>query len=346
MNPDGLVLPEPKDPQYRRDPVTGHWLLTASERSHRPIHESNPTVPTLDLRSCSFCEGNEDQTPTELLALRDGGSADTPGWTVRVVPNRYPAARMALRDVDPQSAKSQIGRTCPGVGAHEVVIERPDHHWTITDLSDQHVADIFEVYRQRLRFLRTKRPLRYALVFKNVGQAAGASQEHVHSQILATTSLPPRIQDEMAGSERYYEQNARCVFCDMMHWEAKRAERIVKEDDDFFAWCPYASRFPYELWLAPKTHMSRFEDVKPDKIGALGAFIRSLLVTLETMAATSAYNYYIHTAPFAAGCDAYYHWHVEITPRTSGIAGFELGTGMFINSVPPEWGARLWREGK
>src|SRR5690606_39059133 len=130
--------------------------------------------------------------------------------------------------------------------------------------------------------------LRYALVFKNVGQAAGASQEHAHSQILATSNLPPRIQDEVSGSERYYERNARCVFCETMEWEAKKGERVVLENEDFFAWCPYASRFAFEVWLAPKQHACRFEDIAPGKLGALGDMVRRLLIKLETMTSTSA----------------------------------------------------------
>lgn len=344
MNLDGLTLPDSADPEYRRDPVTGNWMLLASERARRPIRETVATSPVLDIQSCPFCEGNEDQTPPEVLAVRPaGGPADTGGWNVRVVPNRYPATRMGLPDVDPQRVKSSLGGTCAGLGRHEVVIERPDHHWTISDLSDEHVTQIFDVYRQRLRFLRTKRPLRYAMIFKNVGQAAGASQEHVHSQILATSTLPARIEEEVNGSERYYQRHSRCVFCDMIQWELSQSERVVEETTEFFVWCPYASRFPFELWVIPKVHSCRFEDIPMDDLGPLGELLRSLLIRMEMMAGSVAYNYYVHTAPFAAGCDAYYHWHLEITPRLLGLAGFELGAGMFINTVPPEWAAKQWQ---
>lgn len=335
-----LPLPEATVPEYRRDPISGFWTIFAPDRAHRPVRfEREPPRP--DARDCPFCVGRETMTPAEVFAERDQGPPDSPGWRIRVVPNRYPAVRG--NGSAGERFAGELLETAPGIGRHEIVVECAEHDWTISGQSDDQVAAIFQTYRRRLEVFRQDRSVRYALIFKNAGERAGASQEHAHSQILGTSHVPPLIDRELERCRAHWGRHGRGLFLDLLESETRSGERIAAATKHFVAICPYASRFPCEVWILPRQPLPRFEEHPIEQFGELGQLVKNLLVRLETILPRPAYNYYLHTSPFDGVSHPYYHWHVELAPRVVGLAGCELGGGMFINPVPPEWAARLLR---
>jgi UDPglucose--hexose-1-phosphate uridylyltransferase len=338
-----FTLPVPADPQYRRDPVSGRWVLVSSERALRPIHEPREPELVVSVDECPFCPGHESWTPHESFAIRNGGSADGPGWLVRVVSNRYPAARTISSARMSQCAAHQFEQSEPGLGLHEVVVESPDHHARLGTMPLDQVALVLSAFRERLCVMRKDPHIGHVLVFRNQGRGGGASQPHPHSQILATKRIPTLIAAELAGSAEYFERSGRCVFCDMLEHEINRKTRLVETGPEFVAFCPFASRFPCELWLVPISHVPRFDEIDDGGLSTLAAILQPLVARVETLRQPPAYNFYLHTAPLDASKYAHYHWHIEIVPRLVGLAGFELGGDMFINPIPPEHAAGWWR---
>ena len=339
---------ESEAPEYRRDALSGRWVVIAGERASRPggtvLPADFPTDP-VDPVDCPFCEGNESLTPGEIDCVRSAGPANGPGWRVRVVPNRYPAVRAdaGSSEGDPRSGRSTLFESTPGIGVHEVVIESPRHRATLCGESDAQMGDVLRTYRER--FLAIARAGRYphALLFKNSGRSAGASQEHVHSQIVALPFPPALIEEGLRGAERYLKTHARCVLCDSIEEECGDGRRVIARTNEWIAWCPWASRFPLEAWIAPIDHRSRYEEESNDRLGRLAGFVRHLLVRLAQMLPMPAYNYLLHTAPLDGAEWGSSHWRLELAPRTVGLAGFEIGAGMHINPLPPEEAARRWR---
>jgi len=328
-------------PELRRDPILSRWVIIATERAKRPsdFKQEEAGAPSA---FCPFCEGNEGKTPPEIMACREEGTApDTPGWRVRVVPNKFPAL-----GIDGNLEKRGIGvyDRMRGVGAHEVIIETPKHERSLTGLDVGRVREVLAVYRDRMRDLKKDDRLHYGMLFKNVGVAAGASLEHTHSQLIVTPVVPRTPMQEMAGCKSFYDYRGRCLFCDMIYQEMDTEQRVVVSNDAFVAFAPYASRFPFEMWIVGKRHESHFEDIRDDEIDALSALLREALVRLERALPGAPYNYIVHTAPFNMSGIKHYHWHIEIIPRLTKVAGFEWGTGFYINPVPPESAAEFLRE--
>lgn len=328
-------------PEFRRDPVTGRWVVIAPERSRRPMglegaeprHRANG-----ERKPCPFCPGQEHETPNEVLALRTPGTPpDGPGWRLRVVPNKFPAVR-PLAGGDPHKDGTLFDRF-PGFGRHEVVIETPDHVACPTRLSDDHFRDVLLAYRDRLLALAGDRHLHYATVFKNVGAEAGASLGHAHSQILATPLVPDLIRAELGGADDYYTAHRRCVFCDVLSAELSDGRRVIAESARFVALAPFAPRFGYEMWVLPREHASRYEPITADAAAELAVLMKRVLRGLDVVLAEPAYNWFLHAAPLRSAELPYYHWHFEITPRTGRPAGFEWGAGCYIISVTPETAA-------
>lgn len=318
--------------------MSGLWTILAPARANRPM----PVGAGEDERAhCPFCENYEELTPPEVEAIRDGGAVDGPGWSVRVIPNKYPAVMPALA-LGPGAPSPESG-SIPAIGRHEVVVEAPEHVSTITGKSAEHWGAVFQTYRTRLRALREDPSVRFALVFKNAGWRAGASQEHAHSQILGIPMIPPMIVEELASCQQHYQETGRYLFSDLLSHAQIDGECIAGETEHFLALCPYASRFPCEVWILPKRPVPSFADHPLEQFVELGGFARSLLIALERLLPEPAYNYFLHTAPFDGLEHQYYHWHLEVTPRVVGLAGFELGSGMNINPIPPEWAARQLR---
>jgi UDPglucose--hexose-1-phosphate uridylyltransferase len=326
-------------PEYRRDPVTGRWVIFAPERSLRPLalsHSKPHSRWDAERDACPFCEGHETDTPQELLAYRDPGSKPNgPGWRLRVVPNRFPAVRPTA-GTSPHAGPGGLFKAAPGVGTHELIIECPRHKSSPTAMTDAECANVFRAYRDRLSALAADPRFAYVTVFKNVGAEAGASLAHLHSQIVATPIIPEAVRQELDGAADYHLQEGRCVFCDLVQREAQAGVRVVAATPHFQAITAYAGRFAYETWVLPRSHESHYETITDAHAAELAQLIKMILGKLDGVLGHPAYNYYLHTAPTRSGPLAYYHWHLEIVPRTARPAGFEWGSGCFINAVLPE----------
>jgi UDPglucose--hexose-1-phosphate uridylyltransferase len=328
-------------PELRKDPVTGRWVIIAVERSRRPNDFIRQPVTIQGVSVCPFCPGNEERTPPELLAYRNGTSPNSPGWTVRVVPNKFPALRV---EGDLDRAGEGLYDRMNGTGAHEVVIESPDHDKTLACLPEKQVEEVLWAYRDRLLDLKKDARLRYVIVFKNHGEAAGASLEHAHSQIIGLPIVPRQMLEELEGALRYHDYRERCIYCDIVRQESRDGSRVVLETDHFLAIAPYAPRFPFETWIVPRGHASHFESVEGPQMPNLAWVLRAVLRKMDKVLDHPAYNYVIHTAPVQEGAMTHYHWHIELIPKLTKVAGFEWGTGFYINPSPPEETAQFMRE--
>jgi len=327
-------------PELRKDPVVGRWVIIAPDRAKRPQDFTDP-LPNAEERFDPFLEGNEDATPPEILAYRDAGSTPNgPGWRVRVIPNKFPALQV---EGDLQKRGDGIYDVMNGVGAHEVIIECPHFEDNIARLSTENIREVFWVYRDRLVDLKRDQRLVHGLIFKNRGELAGASLEHSHSQLMVTSVVPISIWEEMTGSLEFYNYRGRCIYDDMIQQELATGSRIVLDTPHFVVFCPFASRFPFETWVLPKQHSSHFENISRQSIDELGTVIKTVLSKLELALDDPPYNYVLHTAPFDANELPHYLWHIEIFPRLTRVAGFEWGSGFYINPVPPEEAAEFLR---
>lgn len=328
-------------PQLRKDPVLGRWVIIATERGKRPTDFA--TEP--EERKGGFCpfdEGNEDKTPPEVLAYRASGTApNSPGWKVRVVPNKFPALSI---EGELDRAGEGMYDKMNGVGAHEVVIETPEHDRRFSDLPADHIALVIKAIQERMLDLQGDHRFRYIQVFRNSGNAAGASLEHPHSQLIALPILPKRLKEELTGSKKYYNYKERCVFCDIVAQEAWTRSRVVCENDDFMTIAPFAGRFPFETWILPKSHFPSFEVMDADVRKRFAAVLKETLTRINIALSYPPYNFIVHSSPSGERDLSYYHWHVEIMPKLTKVAGFEWGSGFYINPTPPEEAACYLRE--
>lgn len=328
-------------PEFRKDLITGRYTIIAPERAKRPrqsFAESSPTRP----EPCPFCPGNEDQTPPEILAYRAPGTrADSPGWIVRVVPNKYPAV---LDDKPDVLHSDGLYKSIRAVGAHEVIIETPEHVKNMAQLGHRQIAAVLRAYRDRIAALKKNARWRYLLIYKNEGVAAGATLEHAHSQLIALSEIPPVISEELKQARDYFGATGRCCYCDTVRTELERRERLIAESGHFVVFCPRASRFPYESWLVPKRHAPCFEQADAEENVELSALLREILVRLDRALGQPSLNYVIHTQTCGEEASEHKHWRLEILPKTTQVAGFEWGSGSFINPVAPEDAARILRE--
>jgi len=328
-------------PDLRKDPIVGRWVIIAKSRARRP-HDFVTTPHLQRDRFCPFCEGHEDKTPREILAYRNPNtSRDKPGWRVRVFANKFPALEI---EGELNKRGEGIYDMMNGVGAHEVIVETPQHVLSVSDLSEEQMQEVLWVYRDRLVDLKRDPRLVYGMIFKNVGAAAGASLEHTHSQLIVTPIVPISVQEEMAGSLEFYNYRGRCVYCDMIQQELATEKRMVLDTPDFAAFCPFASRFPFETWIVPKMHASHYEVIAKNGVDDLASVMKQVIGKIESALDRPAYNYIIHTSPLNAPEMAHYHWHIEIIPSLTRQAGFEWGTGFYINPVPPEEAATFLRD--
>lgn len=328
-------------PELRKDPVTSRWVIISTERGKRPsdfVTEPRPRRPVF----CPFCPGNEDKTPPEILVYgNDGATPNTRGWRVRVIANKFPAL-VVEGDVNRQA--EGIYHKMSGIGAHEVIIETPDHDQTLPAMPEQRVEEVLWAYRDRILVLKQDPRFEYVLIFKNHGEAAGASLEHTHSQLIATPIVPKRVREEMNGVKQYYAEKGRCVYCDMVQQELAHEERVVSANDHFVAMAPFASRFPFETWIVPRAHQAAFEHIGKEAYASLARILKGTLQRIEVLLSNPPYNFVLHNAPFREGNALEYHWRLEITPRLIRLAGFEWGTGFYINPTPPEEAAQYLRD--
>jgi UDPglucose--hexose-1-phosphate uridylyltransferase len=335
--------PEESMPQLRKDPIIGRWVIVAMGRRYRPDHFVDARATPAKRPFCPFCEGNEDKTPREVLSYREAGTyPDTPGWWLRVVPNKFPALRVE-GDLDRQG--EGMYDLMNGIGAHDVIIETPSHDLTMADYTDHQIQEVIWAYRDRMMELRKDSRFRYLLIFKNHGSEAGASLEHSHSQLIAIPIIPKRVMEEISGARHYFEDRSeRCIYCDIVKHEIKVGVRVVLENAGFVAIAPFASRFPFETWILPKTHEAHFENLRKSHVQHLGAILKGVLSRIKRLLNDPPFNYLIHTAPCKQPDLPYFHWHIEIIPKLTRVAGFEWGTGFYINPTPPEEAARYLSE--
>ncbi len=334
--------------QFRKDPLSDRWVAYAQGREDRPNEFENGGRRRPDAR-CPFCAGHEQDTPPQVSSYtaktrrreleapaRDAAAP----WLVRVVPNKYPAFRPTE---DTKLQQHGLYTSAGAFGGHEVIIESPRHVASLSQLTDTEALLSLQAYRDRIQAFHQRTGYGYVLVFKNVGPRAGASLEHTHSQVVATAHVPAEIANEVAAVRRLFERHQACFFCRVIADELDHGERLVAKTSRFIAVCPYASRMPYELWVLPRVHSSHFELQDEQALPELALFVRQLIQRLEQVHGRLAYNFFIHTTPFDTSFPPHYHWHIEIFPRLTITAGFEWGTGYYINPVPPEQAAAVLR---
>jgi UDPglucose--hexose-1-phosphate uridylyltransferase len=326
----------------RQDPTTKEWVIIAAERMKRP-HEYRQKVRSCsqpnESGSCPFCPGHEASTPEEVFRIPDSSGT---GWAVRVTANKFPAlgtgSRLERREVGP------LFREMDGVGVHEVLIETASHDRTVPVMTDHEVADILTAYQARYRSLMDDARIKYIIIFKNHGEAAGTSLVHPHSQLVATPVPPMLLRRRYDVAIAHYDDTGRCLYCDVVEEERQAKSRVVLETDLFLVFHPFASRVPFETWITPKRHQASFRQVSAEDLAALAPVLRKTLRALHDRLGDPDFNYIIHSAPIEDENKNYYLWHIQILPRLTTIAGFELGSGIYISTMLPETSAAYIRE--
>lgn len=325
--------------------MVGRWVIIAAERAKRPQDFAplqNGHTTAEGKKNCPFCPGAEGKTPPEITAYRpDGSRPDTPGWTLRVVPNKFPALQI---EGELDARGDGIYDRLNGIGAHEVIIETPDHDATLATMPLDQTEGMYRAFVERMSDLERDTRFKYIQVFKNVGEPAGASLEHPHCQLIATPVVPKRITEELAGASAHYQYKERCVFCDIARQESELRKRVVFEDDLMLSFVPFAPRFPFEIQMMPRRHQSSFRDIIEEEIINLALHTKIIVGKMDGLLGTPPFNLVLHTAPCGLGELKHYHWHIEIIPKLAKVAGFEWGTGFYINPTIPEAVAEDLRE--
>ena len=338
-------------PEFRKDPIIDRWVVIATERSRRPSDFAPPPLPPAPVSSV-FSPGNEIKTPAEVFQIGRPAneSADTSGWRVRVVPNKFPALSTA-GDLDSHAVG--MFDVLNGVGAHEVVIEHPEAAWDMADASASEMSDVLDAYIQRNQALSADERFRYILTFRNAGTAAGASINHPHSQIIALPVVPKQTKDQLEVARQHYREKRRSIFGDLVRQELESRARIVESNEHFVVICPYASRFPFEMQIFPMRQQHDFTRMNDAEKAALSETLPRALKRIKVGLGNPSYNMMFQTAPVTKarpGAPNYWGtiehdfcWRIDILPRLTQVAGFEWGTGVYINPVSPEESAEFLR---
>jgi len=314
--------------ELRREYLFDRWVILAKDRGKRP-HEFKKGEKKKKFDGCYFCPGNEDKTPPEISRVMEDGR-----WIIRCFPNKFSATTKIFRTFE-----ENFFTKVSAYGNHEVIVETPEHNITLGDLSVEHIAKIIDVYADRIGDNMRDPKVKYVLVFKNHGAEAGTSLEHSHSQVIALAKVPTMVQDEVSAARRYKKETGSCLFCDIWKKEMKSSRRIYS-DRNVAAFAPFASRFSFESWIVPKRHVSGLEYMDSKERLSLAKTLKLLIGGLNSSLNYPPYNFFLHTAP--KGVDS--HFHIELCPRVSKWAGFELGTGFVINTMPPETAAKHYRD--
>lgn len=332
--------------EFRRDPLVHRWVVTGFDQTDQ---FEKPTV--IEEKECPFCEGHEQLTPAETYAIRKSGSAaNGPGWEIRVVPNRGTDLRTGELH---KRAQGGIYDLQNATGIHETLIETPEHVSRFSQLTAAQIVQILKTFQQRNAEHKKNHLLKGILIFRNQGKGGAGTYEHTHSQIISLPFIPRTISDELLGAKHYYELKNRCIFCDMISEEKKLNLRIVLENDHYFAWCPFASRFPFELWILSKTHQSEFVHADSNTFADLSLLLKTILTRIENVLGTIPISFVLHTAPLRCNitddCSyipSAYHWHIEILPHPKPVGAFEWGGDFFLSPLAPEDCAKILSDGK
>ena len=320
----------------------------AEDQARRPPEFSPVQVsPPPEVRFCPFCEGNESSAPGEIMAVRQSNtSANDPGWSLRVVPNKSAILRI---EGDIERRGDGIYDLMKGVGAHEVLIETPRHDARMGEYSQAKMEEVVRAYHERVMDLHRDKRFKYIQIFRNYGAVAGARLEHPHSQIIALPITPRWVKEELINAQSHYDYKERCLFCDIVNQEGRDGVRVVFENQSFLAFCPFASKFPFETWILPKYHDHDFKGTPDSEFAPLAEVMRRTLFAIQRALENPPYNFIVHSAPILGESHREtrvhkdYHWHIEIIPRISRIAGFEWGTGFYVNPTQPEAAAEYMR---
>ncbi len=334
----------------RKDPISGGWVIMAREHIPRPpqLRPVDQEDTTGAGAGCPFCEGNEKLTPPEIWGQRENGSSSNgPGWSLRVIPNKY-----ALLRIEGEVTRTGEGiyDIVNGIGAHEVVIETPEHAGRMAHYDQGRMETVVRTWRDRTNDLYRDLRFRYVQVFRNYGLLAGSRIHHPHSQVMALPIVPRWISDEMRTTREYYEYKERCLFCDVLNQELHGGERVVFANEAFVAIEPFAARFPFETWILPRRHSHEFQQLADGEIPLLATTLHRVLAGLEQALQNPPFNLVIHSSPQVRASDnaqvgaRQYHWHIEIIPRLTQVAGFEWGTGFHVNPTLPEEAADFLRQ--
>ena len=324
-------------PEIRKDPVLNRWIILASERQQRP-NDFIAASKKINANVCPFCPGNEKMTPPELCSIPGANGS----WKIRIVPNKYPALEGDL------PLNPEINGSCErmnGSGRHEVLIETSDHNGTLEKLPPGHLSEIIMAYAARAKEMLKLPFIKYVMIFKNQGKNAGASLAHPHSQLIGIPLPPQRILEEIKGCKAYKEKHGECLFCLLAKEEAALKKRTIAENARFIAIMPYASRFAFETRILPKWHAPKFESINDDEAMDLADIMQKSLSKLSHSIPDLCYNMMIHSSP-KEDKSGIYHWHMEIMPKLTQVAGFEWGTGFYINTLSPERAAEILNAGE
>ncbi len=323
-------------PEIRKDPVIGRWIITSTDDSIDPKEYSYDKAEIKSSEKCPFCGKNSDMIENEILRRNYDGK-----WAVRFVENKFPAL---IENIKMDRYADGIYDKMTGHGMHEVIIDSHDHNTPFHEITPEEMEIVIAGMVERHRMLKKDRDLRYVLFFKNYGASAGASLSHSHSQLIATPVVPKIAVEELTFSEKYYKYKERCIFCDIVDQETEEEIRIIKQNDSFLSIVPFAPRFPFECWILPKEHNFSFGDMKKKDFRSLAIILKDYLKRLQIVFPGLPYNFVIHTAPFGNRYRDCYHWHIELMPRLTKIAGFEWGSGFYIIQTSPEKAAKILRE--
>jgi UDPglucose--hexose-1-phosphate uridylyltransferase len=329
-------------PELRYNVITREWVIIAAERAKRPDDFIRKDKAKKDLPAfsphCPFCPGNESMTPPETYTLKDGA-----GWRVRVAPNKFPALSFVGQR---RNTIKGISRVVTGVGIHEVIVETPDHSKTLATLQDREVEGVVETYLNRFVAASADPRVEQVTIFKNHGETAGTSLEHPHSQLIATPVITVQVRERLITSLRHFDEYLECIFCHMLELELKDQLRVVLEGEHFVSFVQFATYTPYSMLVMPRRHMACFGEITDAEAADFAFILRRSLGRLYHGLGNPDYNFVIRTAPCEYARVKYYHWYLSIIPRLTKMAGFEMGSGMFINSSLPENDARFLREVK
>jgi len=325
--------------ELRKDPFLDRWVVLAPHRENRPR-----SAPGDDSKEhCPFCPGHESETPPEIMALgRQHGGPNTPGWQVRVFPNKYPA--FVPEAGPPESSPPFVAE--PARGEHEVVVTSPEHDARWTTFSEEHGRLVLEAVTRRRNDVARIPGITYVFTFENSGEAAGATLPHPHLQMMGLPQVPPVVEEERRRAEAWYAAEGACPFCSWIDAETRSGLRVLDARPDVVTLLPFAPRFPFEFWILPRVHASRFPGPGDPLLASIAGALRNNLASLEAELGGVSYNWVLHSASPGDADVPFYHWHIEVLPNTVRTAGFEWGTGLFLHHLFPEEAARRLRRAR
>ena len=328
-------------PELRQNFFTKEWVIIATERARRPeeltAHRAVQSVPSF-LDGCPFCPGNEGKTPADVVRFPNDASKP---WAVRVIPNKFAALSA---DVQPTRSLQHLRRRIEGFGFHEVVIDGPDHSCCMALLPDAQVARILAIFKERYNSLSSDQRINHVTIFKNHGADAGASLQHPHSQIIATPVIPSQVRYRLHEALRHFDDAGECMFCHFVEREVEDQTRIVLKSEFFVAMELFASPTPFATHIFPLRHMASFGEITPAEIVDLARVLRTFLAKIYVGLENPDFNFTVRSGPSDYVGARHFHWYLSVIPRLTRVAGFELGSGMFINTVLPEAAAEFLRK--